>query len=68
MKCVIIILGKITEANILPIHTYGRPKISNKKAFMMILWYLSNRESFRQISDRFDDMQLIKLLGVLSNI
>jgi len=50
----IIILGKITEANILPTHTFGRPKISSEKAFMMTLWYLSNKESFRQILDRFD--------------
>ncbi|KAJ8911998.1 hypothetical protein NQ315_003280 [Exocentrus adspersus] len=46
--------GKITTAGVLPIHSYGRKKILPKTAFLMSLWYISNNETFRQVSDRFN--------------
>lgn len=38
----------------LPVHTNGPPKLTHETAFLMSLWYLSNLETFRQCSDRFN--------------
>ncbi|GLV40085.1 uncharacterized protein CBL_02970 [Carabus blaptoides fortunei] len=46
-------IDQLAAANILATHSYGREKVSPKKAFLMSLWYLSNQETYRQISDRF---------------
>lgn len=48
------ILAKLAAANVLPVHLYGREKITPQKAFLITLWYLGNQESFRQISERFN--------------
>uniref|UniRef100_A0A1Y1LTG0 DDE Tnp4 domain-containing protein n=1 Tax=Photinus pyralis TaxID=7054 RepID=A0A1Y1LTG0_PHOPY len=47
-------IDDLENDNVLPTHTYGREKICCQKAFYMTLWYLSNEETYRQISDRFD--------------
>ncbi|KAJ8910922.1 hypothetical protein NQ315_014256 [Exocentrus adspersus] len=36
-----------------PLHSGGWPKVNPEKAVLMGLWFLSNTETFRQISDRF---------------
>lgn len=38
----------------IPTQRDGRDKISHEKAFLLTVWYLSNLETFRQISDRFN--------------
>lgn len=48
------VIQNINGANILPVHTFGRNKISTEKALYMTLWYLGNQETYRQIADRFD--------------
>lgn len=50
----IFILGLIEQTGFLPSHLHGREKISAEKAFLMVLWYISNEETFRQVSDRFN--------------
>ncbi|KAI4464159.1 hypothetical protein MML48_3g00015506 [Holotrichia oblita] len=45
---------RIKNSKILPSHKYGRKKIEIDKALQMTLWYLSNNETYRQISDRFN--------------
>jgi len=44
----------IETERVLPQHNFGREKICARKAFLMTLWYLSNTETFRQCSDRFN--------------
>ncbi|KAK5647945.1 hypothetical protein RI129_002837 [Pyrocoelia pectoralis] len=47
-------IDDLKNSNVLPTHTFGREKICCRKAFFMTLWYLSNEETYRKISDRFD--------------
>nr|XP_012215478.1 PREDICTED: uncharacterized protein LOC105667921 [Linepithema humile] len=49
-----LIINMIENEDVLPQHNIGREKICARKAFLMTLWYLSNTETFRQCSDRFD--------------
>ncbi|XP_018578669.1 putative nuclease HARBI1 isoform X2 [Anoplophora glabripennis] len=44
----------LEQSNYIPRHSDGREKVSAKRAFLLALWYLSNDETFRQISDRFN--------------
>lgn len=48
------VIGKISLAHVLPEHTYGRKPVTPKKAILLTIWYLANAETFRQVSDRFD--------------
>lgn len=38
----------------MPTHKDGREKITGEEAFLITLWYLSNTETFREVSDRFN--------------
>ncbi|KAB0800107.1 hypothetical protein PPYR_07987 [Photinus pyralis] len=48
------IINMFEETSVIPQHTTGREKITAEKAFLLSVWYLSNQESFRQVSSRFD--------------
>lgn len=52
-KTVEMLLGRLDSSHVIPIHDYGVKKISSEKSVLLTLWYLSNNETFRQISDRF---------------
>lgn len=54
LKRINVFSEKIKQSKVLPDHTHGRPKITPKKAVLMTVWYLSNQETFRQVSDRFN--------------
>ncbi|KAF2893363.1 hypothetical protein ILUMI_12810 [Ignelater luminosus] len=42
------------KSTFVPDSTGGREKISAKKLFLLVIWYLSNQESFREVADRFN--------------
>ncbi|KAF2887840.1 hypothetical protein ILUMI_18334 [Ignelater luminosus] len=44
----------LSNSEYIPHHKDGQDKISAEKSFLMSLWYLSNRQTFREVSDRFD--------------
>jgi hypothetical protein len=50
-NCVITSLG---HSGVIPRHTFGPEKINEEKAALLTIWFLANKETFRQISDRFD--------------
>ncbi|KAK4887302.1 hypothetical protein RN001_003573 [Aquatica leii] len=52
-KTVEMLLDRLDSSHVIPIHDYGVKKISSEKSMLLTLWYLSNNETFRQISDRF---------------
>lgn len=47
-------LDDLAESGILPMHSFGRPKISAEWSLLITLWFLSNTESYRTLSDRFN--------------
>ncbi|XP_066590811.1 uncharacterized protein [Prorops nasuta] len=49
-----LIINIVETEHILPQHTFGRKKICAEKSVLLTLWYLSNTETFRESSDRFD--------------
>jgi predicted DNA-binding protein YlxM (UPF0122 family) len=46
--------GKVEGYNVLPDHSFGREKISSRRAVYMIVWYLANTNTFREVADRFN--------------
>ncbi|KAK5648074.1 hypothetical protein RI129_002966 [Pyrocoelia pectoralis] len=48
------IIDLLKDSQHIPSHKDGRGKISAEKAFLIALWYLSNDETFREVSDRFN--------------
>ncbi|KAK5648191.1 hypothetical protein RI129_003083 [Pyrocoelia pectoralis] len=48
------LIGLLDESHFLPSYHSGRENITAEKAFLLSLWYLSNQETFREISDRFN--------------
>ena len=48
------LIDQLEGSNFLPKYNFGREKISSEKACLLMLWYLANQETFRQISDRFN--------------
>lgn len=47
------ILGLFEQSSFNPSYSSGRPNISAEKGVLFSLWYLANRNSFREVSDRF---------------
>ncbi|KAJ8966798.1 hypothetical protein NQ314_003294 [Rhamnusium bicolor] len=47
-------MSTLEHSKYLPTHSHEREKIGARKDFLITLWYLSNEESFRQVSDRFN--------------
>jgi hypothetical protein len=54
LKFATIIVGRLENSGLIPAHEYGKDKITSTKALLLTIWYLSNTETFRQVSDRFD--------------
>lgn len=56
VNCIFIfhsISGLFEQSNFNPKYSPGRPNVSSEKAVLLTLWYLANRNSFREVSDRF---------------
>lgn len=47
------ISGILEASNFIPKYSSGRPNVSAEKTALLSLWYLANRNSFREVSDRF---------------
>nr|CAI5846438.1 unnamed protein product [Callosobruchus analis] len=45
---------EVKRNKVLPVHKDGRKKISARKAVLMTIWYLSNTDTFREISKIFN--------------
>lgn len=51
---VVSILGYFERSTFHPDYCSGRRRVTAEKSFLLTIWYLSNRETFREIADRFN--------------
>ncbi|XP_044763942.1 protein ANTAGONIST OF LIKE HETEROCHROMATIN PROTEIN 1-like isoform X1 [Coccinella septempunctata] len=47
------LIDLFNQSDFNPKYSSGRPNVSAKKTVLFSLWYLGNRNSFREVSDRF---------------
>jgi len=50
---VLILIDELEASAFIPLHTFGRKPISAKLSFLLFLWYITNTDPLRNMSDRF---------------
>lgn len=53
-RTVLHLIDEFEQSEYIPKHTFGIRPISAKVSFLLFLWFMSNTEPLRTISDRFD--------------
>lgn len=48
------LIARFDSSSFKPSYVSGRKNISGDKTTLLVLWYLANKNSFREVSDRFD--------------